>query len=218
MGELKPKLLKGFFDWNCWGENVGVIPGINVDKMINKSCGQTSASVRLHDEDRVYDVERVVLQTSCSRHCPTFPLESAEADWCSLEPAEQDLAMWGDGSVLSSINRLHSRCPPAQAGRSRTRSGHSREARWDSKLCCSAQTAAISRALSLQPSTHWTPPVSWQKITNLCEVRSGYLALENVCDGQPARIVRLNGRTILTGLANQTLQPPLVSVIKTCMY
>ena len=52
-----------------------------------------------------------------------------------------------------------------------------------------------------------------------CElVKSGYLALENVCNGQPARTASLNSRTILTGLADQTLQPalvPLVSVSQT---
>ena len=49
-------------------------------------------------------------------------------------------------------------------------------------------------------------------------VNSGYLALENVCDGQPVRTARLNSRTILAGLADQTLQPtlvPLVSISQT---
>ena len=38
--------------------------------------------------------------------------------------------------------------------------------------------------------------------------------MENVCDGQPARVATLNRRTILAALADQTFQPPLVSVIR----
>ena len=44
---------------------------------------------------------------------------------------------------------------------------------------------------------------------------SAYFALENISDVQPARIA-LDSWTILTGLADQTLQPPLVSDVTTC--
>ena len=44
---------------------------------------------------------------------------------------------------------------------------------------------------------------------------SAYLALENISDVQPARIA-LDSWTILASLADQTLQPPLVSDVTTC--
>ena len=183
--------------------------------MINESRGQTSSSVRLSDEDRVYDVQGIVLQTSCPRNWSTFPLESAESDWRSLDPAQQHLYCEKlQPGEFRSLVRLHSRCPPGQAGRSRTRSADSREARSGSRRCCSAQTAAIAPAWSLQFSNHSTQPELQQKVIDVSlVVRWCDLALENLRDGQPAEIGRLNSRTILTSLADQTLQPPLVSLV-----
>ena len=160
MGELKPKLLKWFMEWNCYEENVGVLPGINVDEMVDESCSQTSPPMRLPDEDWVNDVQRVALKTSSSRYWPSFTLQSAEADWCSLHPAQQHLRTvraWNSGTSHHQT-LLYSRCPLSQVKRSLSGSGHSLAARSDSKQCCSAQTAAISPAPSPQLSNHWTHP------------------------------------------------------------
>ena len=146
------------------------LPGIDIDEIVNEICSQTSAPMGLPDEDWVNDVQTVAPETSCSRHRPSFPLESTEAHWVSLHPAQQHLTVWDDWTRGLLTTRLHSRCPRCPAGRSLTRSGGRPGARWDSRLRCSARTAATARAQSRQLSNHWTPPGNKWCLAR-CEVR-----------------------------------------------
>ena len=171
------------------------LPGIDIDEIVNEICSQTSAPMGLPDEDWVNDVQTVAPETSCSRHRPSFPLESTEAHWVSLHPAQQHLTVWDDWTRGLLTTRLHSRCPRCPAGRSLTRSGGRPGARWDSRLRCSARTAATARAQSRQLSNHWTPPgnkwclaryeVRWGD--HVCLLRSGeylWCPTSQDCSGQ----------------------------------